>query len=74
MRRWLYLHVLLKLRYFLVGDVMAELAAIRAQLQAVDELKSVSKNIETALLTIAAHTDDAKKSQSSSSNLQRPVA
>jgi len=74
MRRWLYLHVFLRIRYFLVGDILAELAAMRVQLQALQEIKTASHQIESALLTIAAHADDAKKPQSSPSNLQRPSA
>jgi hypothetical protein len=74
MRKWLYLHVFLRIRYFLVGDILAELAVMRAQLQALEEVKTTSHKIEAALLTIAAHTDDVKKPQSSSSSLQRPSA
>jgi hypothetical protein len=74
MRKWLYLHVLVPIRYFLVGDVLAELAALRAQLGAVETLAAMSKNIETAMLTITAQMDDTKKPHPSSSNLQRPSA
>jgi len=74
MRNWLYLHVFVRIRYFFIRDILEELAAMRAQLAAVEDLTLMSKNIETALLTIASHTDDMKKPQSSSSNLQRPSA
>lgn len=74
MRKWLYLHVLVRIRYFLIGDVLAELAALRAQLGAVENIAAMSKNIETAMLTIAAQMDDAKKPQSTSRSLQRPSA
>jgi hypothetical protein len=74
MRRWFYLHVFLRIRYFLVGDILAELVAMRAQLQALEDVKNTSHKIESALLTLAAHADDVKKPQSSPSSLQRPSA
>jgi hypothetical protein len=74
MRSWIYLHVFLRIRYFFIGDILAELAAMRAQLRAVEDLAALSKNIETALLTIAVHADEAKKPQPSPSSLHRPSA
>lgn len=74
MRKWLYLHVLLRVRYFLVGDVLAELAAMRAQLAAVETIAAMTKNIEAAMLTMTAQLDDSKKPQPSSSSLKRPSA
>lgn len=74
MRKWLYLHVLLRIRYFLVGDVLAELAAMRAQLAAVETIAAMTKNIEAAMLTMTAQLDDSKKPQPSSSSLKRPSA
>jgi hypothetical protein len=74
MRNWIYLHVFLRIRYFFIRDILTDLAAIRAQLAAVEDLTAMSKNIETALLTIAAHADDMKKPQGNPINLQRPSA
>jgi hypothetical protein len=65
---------MLPLRHFFVGDLMTEIAALRAQVAKLEELTALVPEIETALLTISLHADEGKKSQSSARILQRPSA
>ncbi len=74
MRRFLHLRVMLPLRHFFVGDLLAEVAALRAQVAKLEELTALVPEIESALLTISLHVDEGKKSQSSPKILQRPSA
>ena len=74
MRRFLHLRVMLPLRHFFVGDLMAEVAALRAQVAKLEELTALVPEIESALLTISLHVDEGKKFQISPKILQRPSA
>jgi len=65
---------MLPLRQFFVGDLLAEIAALRAQVAKLEELTALVPEIESALLTISLHADEGKKPQTSSRILQRPSA
>jgi hypothetical protein len=70
----LLLHVLVPLRHFFIGDLAAEIAALRAQVSRLEELNRLVPEIESALLTISLHGDEARKPQSNPRVLQRPSA
>jgi hypothetical protein len=74
MRRYLLLRVMIPLRHFFVGDLLAEIAALRAQVAKLEALTALVPEIESALLTISLHVDEGKKPQSSPRILQRPSA
>lgn len=74
MRRFLHLRVLIPLRHFLVGDLLVEVAALRAEVAQLQELTALVPEIESALLTIALHGDERQKTQASPRLLQRPSA
>jgi hypothetical protein len=61
MRRLFLLRVLIPLRHFFVGDLLAEVAALRAQVARLEELTALVPEIESALLTLALHGDDRQK-------------
>jgi hypothetical protein len=56
---------MLPLRHFLVGDLLAEVAALRAQVTKFEELIALVPEIESALLTISLHADEGKKNRMS---------
>jgi len=45
--------VMLRLRWYMQADVMAELAALRAQLGTADRMDDVVRSLEAAVLTLA---------------------
>ncbi len=61
MRRFLHLRVMIPLRHFFVGDLLAEIAALRAQVAKLEALTALVPEIETALLTISLHVDERPK-------------
>ena len=61
MRRFLLLRVMIPLRHFFVGDMLAEIAALRAQVARLEELTALVPEIESALLTISLHADERKR-------------
>jgi hypothetical protein len=74
MRRFLLLRVLIPLRHFFVGDLLAEITALRGEVARLQQLTAIVPEIESALLTIALHGEDRKKPQSNPRILQRPSA
>jgi hypothetical protein len=45
--------VMLRLRWYMQADVMAELAALRGQLGTADRMDDVVRSLEAAVLTLA---------------------
>jgi hypothetical protein len=74
MRSFFLLRVLVPLRHFFIGDVLAELAALRVQVAKLEQLTALVPEIESALLTISLQADEVKKPQSNPRVLQRPSA
>jgi hypothetical protein len=74
MRSFLLLRVLIPLRHFFIGDLLAEIAALRAQVAKLEALTALVPEIESALLTISLQADEVKKPQSNPRVLQRPSA
>jgi hypothetical protein len=58
----------------LVGDLLAEITALRAQVARLEALTALVPEIESALLTIALHGEERQRTQSSPRILQRPSA
>ncbi|HQT38502.1 MAG TPA: hypothetical protein PK231_03685 [Acidocella sp.] len=46
-----------------MGDILRELASVKAKLEAMDQLQAVAKSMEAALLTLAIHNEDHKPSE-----------
>jgi hypothetical protein len=65
---------MIPLRHFLIGDLLAEIAALRAQVARLEELAALVPEIESALLTLALHGDERQKPQGNPRILQRPSA
>jgi hypothetical protein len=52
-----------RIRMFLVGDILRELAFVKSKLEVLDQLPAVAKNMEAALLTLAIHKEENKPSE-----------
>lgn len=48
---------------FLVGDILRELATVKAKLEVMEQFPALAKNIEAALLTLAIYNEDHKPSE-----------
>ncbi|HQT65185.1 MAG: hypothetical protein B7Z75_05910 [Acidocella sp. 20-57-95] len=49
-----------RIRLFLVGDILLELATIKAKLAAMEDLTSLAKQVEEALRAVELHLDELK--------------
>ncbi len=49
-----------QLRLFLVGDILRELATIKAKLAAMEDLPALGKQVEEALRSVELHLDERK--------------
>ncbi|MDR3521117.1 MAG: hypothetical protein P4L54_05820 [Acidocella sp.] len=52
-----------RIRMFLVGDILRELATVKAKLEVMEQFPALAKNIEAALLTLAIYNEDHKPSE-----------
>jgi hypothetical protein len=69
MRSWARDKVFVPLRRFMMADVIAEftrleaeIAAVQAQLRALEDLRTIAPAIERALVTLGIHADDSHES------------